>query len=504
MRPYGSKAMQKVAVIGAGPAGLAVARWMKREGFEPTIFEQADRLGGQWSSDPKCSGVWQSLHTNTWRDMTVFSDLQHAPTTPLYPSNQTMLAYLTRYAEQFDLISRIRLRTPVRELHRAAGGWRVRSGNTNGSQREEHYPLVVVASGRFTKPVIPDVPGLASFTGRCGVAHTFHCKDFDRYRGRRVLIGGCSVSALEIACELAQSGAARVVNACRRQRYIMQKLISGVPVEHFIQTRAAALAHSALPREVNATELKDFIVTTSGSPEQFGAPMPDPDLLLAGVTHCQSFLPLVAEGRIIVKRWIRWIDGQRVHFADGSNEAFDGLIFGTGFALDLPFLSEELRRTLAVGPGHMDLHKFTFHPDLPGLAFAGLFQVTGPYFLPIELQARWIAYAWSGARRFPSDKEMRAGIVECRSSHEDKVHMPSLTLMFAREAGVEPDLRHWPELERSLLHGPLLPISFRLQGRDQLIDAPTSLSNSIGQGKVSASLRRKLAYSKQAEHSAIG
>jgi hypothetical protein len=307
------------------------------------------------------------------------------------------------------------------------------------------------------------------------------------------------VSALEIACELAQNYAARVVNACRRQRYIMQKIISGVPVEHFIQTRAAALAHSALPREVNAAELKDFIVTTSGSPEQFGAPAPDPDLQLAGVTHCQSFLPLVAEGRISVKRWIRWIDGQRVHFADGSTEALDGLIFGTGFALDLPFLSEELRRTLAVGPGHMDLHKFTFHPDLPGLAFAGLFQVTGPYFPPIELQARWIAYAWSDAGRFPSDMEMRRGIAECRSNHEEKVHMPSLTLAFARGAGVEPDLSRWPALERSLLHGPLLPISFRLQGRDQLIDAPTRLSNCIGQSKVTRQVRRKLSCSEHVE-----
>src|SRR5438876_11034030 len=115
MIPAMEKKMQTVAIIGAGPAGLSAARWLKREGFEPVIFEKGKRLGGQWSGDPQCSGVWPTLHTNTYRDMTEFSDLPHAPGTPLYPSNQAMRAYLTRYAEQFDLISRLRLRTRIFE-----------------------------------------------------------------------------------------------------------------------------------------------------------------------------------------------------------------------------------------------------------------------------------------------------------------------------------------------------------------------------------------------------
>ena len=32
--------MQKVLVIGAGPAGLVMARYLKSEGFEPALFEQ--------------------------------------------------------------------------------------------------------------------------------------------------------------------------------------------------------------------------------------------------------------------------------------------------------------------------------------------------------------------------------------------------------------------------------------------------------------------------------
>ena len=44
-------------------------------------------------------------------------------------------------------------------------------------------------------------------------------------------------------------------------------------------------------------------------------------------------------------------------------------------------------------------------------------------------------------------------------------------VMFAREAGVEPDIARHPELARALLFGPLAPVQFRLDGHDPLPDA---------------------------------
>ncbi len=468
--------MQTVAIIGAGPAGLAAARWLKRDGFEPILFEQGDRLGGQWAADPRYSGVWPSMHTNTCREMTQFSDLAHAPGTPVYPSHRTILSYLERYANKFDLAPRIRLRTRVIGLAQTStNGWALNYVDGDGVEHEEYFGNVVVASGRFNKPILPDIPGLASFTGPCGVVHASQYKDPDCYRGQRVLIAGCAVSALEIACDLAMIGAARVATTNRRQRYIMQKIVAGIPIEHLVQTRSAALAQENLPKQKVAEDLRQFIVRTSGSPELFGAIKPDADFMAAGVTQCQHYLPLVAEGRIDVKPWITSIDGRTIQFSDGTADQFDGLIFGTGFELSLPFLSENLREQLGVGAQHLDLYKCTFHPDLPGLAFAGLFQVAGPYFPPIELQARWIAYAWSGARPMPPPMEMRRWTAKAAGQTSDKHHMPSLTVEFAREAGVEPDIDQWPDLEDALLFGPLVPASFRLNGRDPMIDAPRRL-----------------------------
>lgn len=104
-----------VAVIGAGPGGLAAAHWLLSQGLEPTIFEQAPMLGGQWTGLAGIGGVWPTMHTNTSRVMTAFSDLEHE-TCPGHPSGRDILAYLCRYAETFGLMPRIRFGTRVELL----------------------------------------------------------------------------------------------------------------------------------------------------------------------------------------------------------------------------------------------------------------------------------------------------------------------------------------------------------------------------------------------------
>ena len=58
---------------------------------------------------------------------------------------------------------------------------------------------------------------------------------------------------------------------------------------------------------------------------------------------------------------------------------------------------------------HLDADRYTFHPDLPGLAFVGMWDQSGGYFVPLELQARWIAYTWGGAIPESSETEQAAG-----------------------------------------------------------------------------------------------
>ena len=74
--------------------------------------------------------------------------------------------------------------------------------------------------------------------------------------------------------------------------------------------------------------------------------------------------------------------------------------------------------------------------------------------------------------------EMTAGIAACRTRRglPQKTRMNVVSLQFARAAGVEPSLARWPDLQDALLFGPLSGISFRLEGRDALADAPARVA----------------------------
>jgi hypothetical protein len=162
-----------------------------------------------------------------------------------------------------------------------------------------------------------------------------------------------------------------------------------------------------------------------------------------------------------------------VTFADGRAEAFDGIVFGTGFRLSLPFLDPDVATILGLDAIHLDADRHTFHPDLPGLAFVGMWDQSGGYFVPLELQARWIAYEWGGVIPPTSESDQREAVEACRRRRDlpQKTRMNLAALTFARAAGVEPGLDNWPGLHRGLLFGPLAPSCFRLEGPDALGEA---------------------------------
>nr|WP_231987759.1 NAD(P)-binding domain-containing protein [Mycobacterium sp. 852002-51152_SCH6134967] len=342
---------------------------------------------------------------------------------------------------------------------------------------EESYKCVVVATGRFQSPVVPAVDGLHGFTGSLGAVPTFDYRDATPYCDKRVLVAGCAVSALEIAAELAQRGARAVVTQ-RRQRYVLPKFAAGVPSDHRIFTRYLALADEKLPSAESDRQLKEIVVEAGGMPQQYGAPAPDPSLFAAGVTLSQHYLPLVGEGRIEVRPWMTSVAGTTVTFADGHAEQFEGILLGTGFQLSMPFLHNEIQTVLDADDVHLDTDRHTFHPDLPGLAFMGMWDQSGGYFVPLELQARWIAYTWGGTIPAPSAADQCRAIEAYRSRRglPQKTRMNLAALAFARAAGVEPAVENWRELRRALLFGPLAPSCFRLEGPDAREDAPARIA----------------------------
>ena len=309
---------------------------------------------------------------------------------------------------------------------------------------------------------------LAAFTGEGGVIHAFRYKEPDRYRGKRVVVCGGSISALEIASDLAMIGTKRVHLAQRRQRYVMPKMVAGTPIESYVFTRADALVLQSTPAEELLATTAERVLSLGGDPSRYGAPAPHVDIAKAGVTGSPHYLNLVAEDRISVHHWVAGVDGRTVQFADGSIAEADGVIVATGFDLNLPFLSEDIRRTIGLTPKSMQLAEFTFHPDLDGLAFVGLWPQLGPYAVPLEQQARWISYTWSGVIPAPSRETLELGVQECvrERHHLGYREQHEMAVRFARLAQVDPEGIEDPELAEVLPRATVTADTFRLVGPD--------------------------------------
>jgi dimethylaniline monooxygenase (N-oxide forming) len=468
MTPSNQTTDSRIAIIGAGPSGLVTARWLLAAGLTPVIFEASERLGGQWNSAGLYSATWPGMRTNTSRVMSAFSDLDHPAGSPTYLRQEQMLDYLETYTARFGLMPHLRLSTQVISLSQTGKDWTLRS-RSGGIESSETFSRVIVASGRHTFPTVPDVPGLDSFSGFLGTLHSASYSGSARFAGTSVLVAGCSISALEIATDLAHGGAEAVTIAMRKQRYVLPKLIAGVPTDHVMFNRATALAAAMLPPEAQSLGLKAAVLRAAGNPVQFGAAEPGENIFEAGISQSQGFLPAVAEGRIKTRPWIDRIENRAVYFTDGSRIEVDAIVFGTGFRPEMPWLDPSVASAIGLDAPAPSLFAQTFHPDLEGLAFMGLYDLVGPYFPVLELQARWVAQVFSGSVGLPTAEAQHAAIAT--GAAPPSLPMHALALQFARLAGVEPDPRQWPDLERALLFGPLSAVSFRLEGPDVLADA---------------------------------
>jgi hypothetical protein len=395
------------------------------------------------------------MHTNTSRAMTAFSDFPAPADYPLHPAAEQVQAYLEAYAHRFGVIEHIRFDTPVEDV---SPGWSVDG---------ERFDAVIVASGRFRKPRLP--PIVDAFDGE--VIHAFAYPGAEPFRDRPTLVYGNGISGLEIASDLAPHTS--VISAFRKPRYVIQKVVDGVSSDWQWYTLFGALERRLLPGDEWSRRQRDRIERVAGKPADFGAPAPDRDLRVAGVSLCQGYLAQVRDGSVVCRPGVASIEGRTVTFTDGSTETVSAMVCATGYEVDVPYLREDVRRVLEPDPA---LYQRTFHPDLPGLGVIGQFLAQGPYFSLLELQARWIVAVWSGEVALPDAAVMRQAIAQPRPALD--AHN-ALALTLSEALGVAPEPADWPELSEPLLFGPMLPPRYRLSGPGAAPDAQRSFAQQL-------------------------
>lgn len=209
----------RIAVIGAGAAGLVAARTLRDAGYAVTVFEAAAAVGGTWRADA-ASSMYDSLRCNLPKQIMAFRGLPFGPEVPSFAPHVDVLAYLERYARVYRLHACFRFGVRVLSVEArlgGEGGWVVHSAADDAAERVEHYGAVVIANGHYSLPNAWRPHGADEFvrSGLRTVSHSHTYKAPKPYVGRKVIVVGAGPSGTDIALELSQSGAATVTLAHR-------------------------------------------------------------------------------------------------------------------------------------------------------------------------------------------------------------------------------------------------------------------------------------------------
>ena len=387
--------MTRIAVVGAGAAGLCAAKHLLNDGVEVVVFEMGSALGGLWvyENDNGRSPAYESLHINSEAAVTGFEDFPFPPGTPLYPRHNQVRDYLVSYAEHFGVTPHIRYNTQVTAVEQARDDrWLVRLGDG----QEEVFDGVVVAPGHQAVPSHPPFRG--DFSGE--YLHVHEYRRPQPFAGKRVLVVGTGNSALDAAADICTVTASTTMVA-RSPVLIMPRLLFGIPTSRVLAKVERTWMPWALRRRIRIL----LAIVGHGRMERWG--LVTPKTRTHPASH-PTVMTHAAYGRIQFRPAIESVEADTVRYIDGQVGRYDVMLAATGYEIDLPFLSEEL---VPVRDRRLDLYKRVIEPGLPGLYFVGYFNVGGGANIRMmDTQARVVSAVASGRLTLPSAKAMYADI----------------------------------------------------------------------------------------------
>lgn len=318
--------MNDVIVIGGGQSGLAAAQSLRNHGLQPLVLEAGAEPVGAWP--------------DYYDSLTVFSPAEHSSMPGLafpgepehYPLRDEVVDYLRAFVGTLE--AEIRTRTRVdRVVADGAGGFLVRTD----SGAELSAAGIVAATGSFTNPVRPVLPGQETFTGR--LLHVADYRDPKQFVGQRLVVVGSGNSAIQVAHELAE--VATVTLASRNPLTFFAQRPGGRDVHHWLTSSG----FDDLPPEWLAKIVGGRLVMDDGSYSH---------ALAAGLWERQ---PMFTR-----------LDGDRVHWSDGTAERVDAVVTATGYRPSV----EYLRELGALAPDGSPLHSGGLSSTHPGLVYLGL------------------------------------------------------------------------------------------------------------------------------------
>ncbi|MEO8079210.1 MAG: NAD(P)/FAD-dependent oxidoreductase [Caldimonas sp.] len=323
-----------ILVIGAGPAGLAVASSLIACGREPLVIEKAEQVAASWRTH------YERLHLHTVKALSALPGLPFPAAAPRYVPRQGVVDYLADYAERRGV--RPRFGQDAVKVVPQGGRWRaVLADGTDITAN-----AIVVATGANIVPFVPSFEGRDGFAGR--IVHSASYRTAAPFAGERVLVVGMGNTGAEIALDLCEHGVS-VALSVRSPVNIVHRDVLGRPTQ-----RTSMLLARLPPAWGNALAswLRDLTV---GDMSRHGlrtpATSPLADLREHGKTPVIDVgtLARIRAGEIRVHPGIERLLPGGARFVDGSEATFDVILAATGYRSGIAELFPDAAVSLDAG-----------------------------------------------------------------------------------------------------------------------------------------------------------
>jgi 4-hydroxyacetophenone monooxygenase len=195
-----------VIIVGAGFSGLLAAIQFDLLGIDYRIIERQAGVGGTWFLNQ-----YPEARVDVTTFLYQFKFEKDYPWKSYYATQAELADYLDHIVDKYDLRRRISLETKVLSAAWDAGSktWRLQVEGPHGAIESLECNFVVSASGLFSTPQLPDIPGIETFKGEMFHTTAWN-RDFD-YAGKRVALIGTGSTGSQLARGVAERAASLTI-----------------------------------------------------------------------------------------------------------------------------------------------------------------------------------------------------------------------------------------------------------------------------------------------------
>lgn len=313
-------------IIGAGPAGLAVAGRMRRRGISFEVLEQGDHLGQRWHDH------YERLHLHTVKELSHLPHLPFPEHYPRYVPKNMLIEYFEQYASTFGIKPNFKVK--VQHIVKHSKGWIIQ---TDGGL---HFfcENVIVATGVNRVPTYPSWQGMQSYEGQ--IMHSRHYQKPDDFVGLKVLVIGMGNTGAEIALDLAEQNIS-VDIAVRSPVNIVPRDIGGRPTQ--LTGKMLEYLPFGIGDALGGLFRNIVIGNLSKYGLEFSSLSPAAQLRKTGKTPVIDIgtVDLIKRGRIKIKPAIDHFTSRGITFVDGTSSLYELIILATGYQPVLDELLED-------------------------------------------------------------------------------------------------------------------------------------------------------------------